>query len=196
MALLSSGERKRNFMVWDLVSMEGVAKQWHVLKPAPLGQEQSDVQGHCCIATASSSCTKTQDAYDELNWVDGEGSPCSGDCLQSLLLGWIPCPDELKTSSSITLPFDLPCCSFFSLGDDDLQVANCCYICRSYRKHHVTSPVVIWLRNVSSLLALLIRSPQVPLRSSCWSCIRMHGTLYWVTQDTFRSSGKISWQAP
>jgi hypothetical protein len=66
MALLSSGERKRNFMVRDLVSMEGVAKGRRVLMPVRLGQAQSNVQGHCRIATASSSCTK-QEAYDKLN---------------------------------------------------------------------------------------------------------------------------------
>jgi hypothetical protein len=82
-AFLSSGDRKRNGMVRDQVSMEGVA--------APLGQAQSDVQGCCHLAAASSSCAKAQDAYNELNCVDGEGSSCSGACLQSLLLGWIPC---------------------------------------------------------------------------------------------------------
>jgi hypothetical protein len=50
--------------------------------PAPLGQAQSDVQGCRRVATASSSCAKAQDAYDNLNCIDGEGSPCSGACLQ------------------------------------------------------------------------------------------------------------------
>jgi hypothetical protein len=52
--------------------------------PAPCQQTQQQQQGRCCVATACSSCTKTQDAY-------GKGSPCSGACLESLLMGWIPC---------------------------------------------------------------------------------------------------------
>jgi hypothetical protein len=55
-----------------------------VVLPGPLGQAQNNVQGRC-VATASSSCAKAQDAYEELDCVDGEGSPCSGACLQSLL---------------------------------------------------------------------------------------------------------------
>jgi hypothetical protein len=57
-----------------------------VVLPAPLGQAQSDVQGCRRVATAISSCAKAEDAYDKFNCVDGEGSSCSGACLQSLLL--------------------------------------------------------------------------------------------------------------
>jgi hypothetical protein len=70
--------------------MEGVTKRCPFVLPSPLGrlgQAQRDVQGRCRVSTASSSCAKVQDAYDELNCVDGEGSPCRGACLQSLLLG-------------------------------------------------------------------------------------------------------------
>jgi hypothetical protein len=83
-----------------------------------------------------------------------------------------------KTVPSITLPFDLSCCGFFFLGDDgDFRVADCCLSCRSYRKHHVSAPVMIRLRNVPSLSALLIRSPQMLMRLSHWSCVRTCGTL-------------------
>jgi hypothetical protein len=69
------------------------------------------------------------------------------------------------------LPFDLYCCGFFFLGDDgNFQMTNCHFSCGSYRKHHVSSPVMIRLRNVPYLSALLIRSPQTPSRSSHWSC--------------------------
>jgi hypothetical protein len=81
----------KNPMVRNQVSIKDVAKRWAVVLPAPLGQAQSDVQGRCHVATASSSCTKAQDNYAKLNCVDGEESPCSSVCLQSLLLGWIPC---------------------------------------------------------------------------------------------------------
>jgi hypothetical protein len=162
-AFLSSGERKKNFMVWVQVSMEGVAKWWPVVLPAPFGQAQSNVQVRYHVATASSSCV---DDYNEMNCVDGEGSLCSGACLQPLLLGWISCeqliPDESKNSSSITLPFDLSCRGFFFLGDDgDFQVAQCCFSCKSYRKHRVSSLVMILLRNIPSLSVLSIRSLQV-----------------------------------
>ena len=63
---------------------------------------------------------------------------------------------QSKNSSSITLPFDLCCCSF----------------------------------SVVEILAFS-RSPQIVMRSSRWSCIRMHGTLCWVTRDMFRSSVKF-----
>jgi hypothetical protein len=66
--------------------MEGVAKWWPVVLPPPLGQTQSDVQVHCHVATANSSCTKAQHTYNELNCVDGDGSPCNGAFLQELLL--------------------------------------------------------------------------------------------------------------
>jgi hypothetical protein len=76
-------------------------------------------------------------------------------------------PDESKNSSSITLPFDLSCRSLFFLGDvGDFQLADCQFSCGSYRKHHVSSPVMIWLRNFPSLSALSIRSLQMLKRSS------------------------------
>jgi hypothetical protein len=55
-----------------LYVMSGVAKLWPVVFPPSLGQAQSDVQGHCCIATTSSSSTKAQDANSELNCIDGK----------------------------------------------------------------------------------------------------------------------------
>jgi hypothetical protein len=44
-------------------------------------------------------------------------------------------------------------------------VADCCFNCGSYRKHHVLSPVMIRLRNVPFLSALSIRSLQMLMRS-------------------------------
>jgi hypothetical protein len=77
---------------------------------------------------------------------------------------------------------------FLLYGDDsDTQVSDCHLSCRSYRKHHVSSPVMIQLRNVPSWSALWIRSKQVLVQSSHLSCVRMHGTHCWVTQDMFRS---------
>jgi hypothetical protein len=76
-------EKKWNRLVRDQVSTEGVAKRRPVVLRASLGQAQSNVQGRCRVATAS-SCAKAQDAYDELNCVNGEGSPCSGACLIEL----------------------------------------------------------------------------------------------------------------
>jgi hypothetical protein len=67
--------------------MEGVAKRTSVLLPAPLGQAQSTMQRDCHVATASSSCAKARDIYNKMNCKESERSPCSGACLQSILLG-------------------------------------------------------------------------------------------------------------
>jgi hypothetical protein len=72
-------------MVLDQVSKESVSKQLPVVLAATLGQAQSDVQGRCHVATASSSCIKAQNTYDELICIDGKGSPPSSACLQLLL---------------------------------------------------------------------------------------------------------------
>lgn len=81
------GKRKKNRMVRDQVSTEGVAKQRPVALQVPLGQGWSDVQGRCRVATANSSYAKAQDAYDELNCVNGQESLCRGSCLQLHLVG-------------------------------------------------------------------------------------------------------------
>jgi hypothetical protein len=65
-------ERKKNCLVQCQMSMQGAAKWRHAVFPAPLS-------------------TKAQDAYDKLNCVGGEGYNCSSACLQSLLLGSLPC---------------------------------------------------------------------------------------------------------
>jgi hypothetical protein len=141
------------------------------------------LNGDLCFA--SSSWTSTQRCAGALSCSNKQsvlcqssGLPCSGACLQSLLLGRITCEQ------------------FHFLGDDgDIQVADCHFSCQSYRKHHVSSPVLIQLRNVPFLSALSIRS-QVLMQSSRWSCFRTHGTMCWVTQDMFRSSDRILWQIP
>jgi hypothetical protein len=83
------------------------------------------------------------------------------------------------------------------LGDDGaVQVADCHFSCGSYRKHHVSSPYMLRLRNIPTLTPLPIRSLQVLMLSSRWSHVRMHRTLCWVTQDMFRSSDRMLWQVP
>jgi hypothetical protein len=104
--------------------------------------------------------------------------------------------DEPKSSSNITLPFDLSCRVFFFLGSDgDFQVADCCFSCRSHRKHHVLSPVMIRLRHVPSLSPLSIRSPQMLVWSSRWSCVRTHGTLLGNTRHV-QIIRQNFWQVP
>ena len=66
--------------------MEGVEKRPADL-PIPLGQAQTDIQGRCRAATANSCYAKVQDAYDELNRVEGEGYLCRGACIQLLFVG-------------------------------------------------------------------------------------------------------------
>jgi hypothetical protein len=62
------------------------------------------------FATASSSCPKAQDACEELNCIDSEGSVCSSACSQSLLLGWIPCEQFQMSRQTVgALPCLLTC---------------------------------------------------------------------------------------
>ncbi|KAJ4426414.1 hypothetical protein ANN_27228 [Periplaneta americana] len=68
------GKEKKNRMVRDQVSTESVAKQRPVALQVPLGQGWSDVQGRCRVATANSSYAKAQDAFDELNCLNGQES--------------------------------------------------------------------------------------------------------------------------
>ena len=107
------------------------------------------------------------------------------------LLGWIPREQfhlNKKKSSSITVPFDLTCRGLFCRGGTGVfQVADCRISCGSYTKHHVSSPVMIRLRNFESSSTLLIRSAQIIMRLSRWSYVRMRGTLCWVTRDMFKS---------
>ena len=65
----------------------GCGKTVTVALQVPLRQGQSDVQGHCHVATANSSYVKAQDAYNKLNRVNDQESPCSRFCLQLHLLG-------------------------------------------------------------------------------------------------------------
>jgi hypothetical protein len=59
--------------------MEGVAKWRPVALQAALGQAQSDVQGHCQVATATSFSSKVEDIYEELT------SVCSKRSLMALI---------------------------------------------------------------------------------------------------------------
>jgi hypothetical protein len=80
-----------------------------------------------------------------------------------------------KTVEALPCLLTPSCCGFFFLGDDgDFRMADYRFSCGSYRKH-VSSPVMIQLRHVPSLSALSIRSPQMLVRSSRWSSVRMHG---------------------
>ena len=91
-----------------------------------LGEGQSDVQGHCRVATA-------QDAYDELNCVNNQRSPCSGFCLQLHLLGWIPCEQFHYNEKQFKHHLCLSACLvavFFCRGDTGVfQVADCHFSC-------------------------------------------------------------------
>ena len=145
----------------------------------PLGQGQSDVQGRCRVATANSSYSKAQDAYGDFNRVNDQGSPCSR--------FFTVAPSGMNKKTVQASP-----CLLICRGDTDVfQVADYRLSCGSYRKHHVSSPVMVRLRNVGSSSALLIRSPQIVILSSRWSCVRKRDTLCWETLDMFRSSVRI-----
>jgi hypothetical protein len=89
------------------MSMEGVAKRWPVVLPAPLGQTLSNIQGHCHLSTARSSCGTAQESYGELNYIDSIGFPYR--VLVSSRSFWdkFHVNNASKNCSSITLPFNL-----------------------------------------------------------------------------------------
>ena len=82
--------KRRNLMVRDQASTDGVEKLSPFALHVLLGQEQCDVQGRCRVATTNSLYAKPQFAYGEFNRVNGQESLCSGLCLQLHLLGTIP----------------------------------------------------------------------------------------------------------
>jgi hypothetical protein len=121
-------------MVRDQVGMVGVANGDLFVLPA-----QSNAQGDCLVAIASSSCDKPQDAYDKLNCIDGKGSPCS-----TVPLEW----DEFHVKNSYPV-------SFFFLGNDgNFHVANITSVANSKENTIFSPPVIIQLRNVPFLSAL------------------------------------------
>ena len=181
-------EWNKNHMVRDQVSTEGVAKWWPVSLQVPLGQGQNDVQGRCHVATTNSSLTEVHDAYNNLNHVNDQEFPCSGFCLQLHLLGWIPCEQfHLNKKSVQASPCLLTCLvSVFSV-----MTILAFSRWRIVANHTGNTMFCLQLRNVGSSSAVLIGSPQIVMRSSRWSCVRMLGTLFWVTHDMFRSSVRI-----
>ena len=79
--VLSCGERDKNQLSVKSGEYGGCGKTVTSCLASSLGQEQSDVQGHCHVATSISSYAKAQDAYDKLNSISNQGSPCSRFCL-------------------------------------------------------------------------------------------------------------------
>ena len=70
----------------------------------------------------------------------------------------------VKKTSSITFSLSLSTQNFLLRvggGGDDFQSEDCRFVCASYRKHHVLSPVIMLLRNFLSLSAILMRSPKM-----------------------------------
>ena len=69
----------------------------------------------------------------------------------------------VKKTSSITFPLSLLTWNFllWDGGGDDFQSEDCHFVCASYRKHHVLSPVIMLLTNFLSLSAILMRSPKM-----------------------------------
>jgi hypothetical protein len=103
-----------------------------------------------------------------------------------------------RNSSRMTLYFELSCQRFLLLGNDDnFRVANCRCSRGSHRKHNVSSPAVISLRNIPPLSGLVIRSLQVFKQSSCWFLVARGHVEHCAGQhDMFTSSDRILWQEP
>jgi hypothetical protein len=160
---LWSGERKRNCMVQDLLSMEGAAKRWPALMPVPLGQAQSNVQGH-----SNSQFFLHQNSGRlrriELSRRRGISSLW---CLFTVAPFWddfhVNNSRRVGNSSSITLPFDLPCWSF--------QVANCCFIhlnCWTYF-------IEIWYGRLSQKLGSFTFQPWLHIKACFTQDHKRHG---------------------
>ena len=81
MIAFMKGKRK-NCIVRDPVSTEGMVKLLPSTLKVPLGQGKSVVEGRCNVASAKYLYSKSQIANDELNHVNAQGSFCSGFCLQ------------------------------------------------------------------------------------------------------------------
>ena len=125
-----------------------------------------DKHGPMCRGVMSnnsnSSFTEAQEVNDELNRVDVEGFPYRGTCLQLLFVGCIP-----SGQFQMSIVFWPVQSGFLHRGDNgNFQEAKRRFSRRSYRKHHVSCPVMTRLRNVPSLSVLLIRSLQTVMRPS------------------------------
>jgi hypothetical protein len=95
-----------------------------------------------------------------LKCVDAEGSPCSVTYLQSLLLGYTPFEQVQASKKQLKhyFAFGLPCRALIFLGSDgNFRVADGCFSCGSYKKHHVLSPVKILLRNARIFVSTIDR---------------------------------------
>ena len=196
--VLSCGERDKNRMVRGQVSTEDVTKRWPVALQVPLGQGQSDVQGSCCVTTANSSpYAKAQDAYDELNRINDQRSPCSVFFFQLHLLGWIPC-EQFHFNKRKPLPIQhhpvfWPVLSRFFFSVVALLVFSRWRIVASVTDctENTMFNLQLWSGWETSDHRQHIRSPQIIMRSTRWSCVRMRSTLCWVTRDMFWSSVRI-----
>jgi hypothetical protein len=157
-----------------------------------------DVQEHCHIATASSSCIKDQDAYNKLKGVDSEGSPCSGACLQLLLRRLIPLDQFQMSWKTVQALLCILTCP--------VVVSSVMAVMEIYRRPTVASAVDHTENTMFRLLWSgweMFRLCQ-HCRSGHHKCswkrhIRLvsgHMEHCWVTWDMFRSSGRILWQVP
>jgi len=73
--------------------------------------------------------------------------------------------NELAVKNS-NMTFPLPCRleNLCRVDDDDDFYSYWRSACRSYRKHHVSSPVILFLRNLLSLPEISIISPEILIR--------------------------------
>jgi hypothetical protein len=173
-------------MAREQVSMDDVTKWWPVVLPDSLGNAQSDVCRHCNVATVSSSCTNPHYVYNQMNCTASAGSSCSGAYLQSFLMGWIPC-DSFQLSEKIVqaFPYFFGIITIFrqpivaSVADHIENTMFHLLLCSSWETSHLCQHY--WCGHC---------------KWSCWSCVRMHGPLCWVTWDKFRSADILLWQIP
>ena len=78
--------------------------------------------------------------------------------------------------------------------DDDFHSGDCWFVCGSYKKHHVSSSVIMLLWILLSLSAVSLRSSEILIHVSFYLGVSIRGAERWQTLHTFNTSWRILWQ--
>jgi len=76
-----------------------------------------------------------------------------------------------------------------------LSIQKIAFFCETYKKHHVSYPVVMSSRNLS-LLDIWMMSPEMFIHVSFCLGVRLPGSKRWHTRRMFNTSWRILWQFP
>jgi hypothetical protein len=146
------------------------------------------------------SCSNSQffciKAYDELNCLDRKISPCSGVCLQSLLLQWIPCEQfQMSWKTVQALPCRLTCPVTVSSFLVMMAISRW-PILTSVEDHTENTMFCLLLYSSWEMSHLWQHYQSGNCKCSCNRHVGLasgHMEHCWVTWDMFRSSDRILW---